>query len=98
VTYFKGVLGYMVTGHTSLETVFFNVGMSGANGKGMVCELLSKILGPLYFIVPVNLLRATKTARDPAAASSHLMRCRGSRAAVIDEVPDAAEWASVQRV
>jgi putative DNA primase/helicase len=87
--FLKRVLGYSLTGRRVEEVLFFFLG-TGANGKGVVMELMSQMLGEFLFC-QVHKTVITKSQEGQAGGtSSHIMELENHRVGWVDEMPDVA--------
>jgi putative DNA primase/helicase len=81
-------LGYGITGHNNEEVLFFLLGKSGGNGKGVLMQLMEKLLGELLFCQPHKTVITKCQEGQAGGTSSHIMELEGKRIAWIDEMPD----------
>lgn len=83
------VLGYGITGHTTEQIMAVFTG-SGSNGKGIMCRILHKLLGPVAQTMSPDCI--LKRGRPPAkgAPTPYMAMLKGARIAICDETPDDA--------
>lgn len=82
------VIGYLLTGVSSEQCMFFFVGASGANGKGLLVKKLQALLGSLIISCDNSLLMASKYQKQGGGTSSDVARLKAKRVAVIPELKD----------
>ena len=84
--YLQRFLGYSATGHV-LEQLFALWCGTGANGKGVLQNLLTKLFGKGRYVaqMPHNALIDTGRKRDMNSPSPAIMGLKGKRIAFIDE-------------
>jgi P4 family phage/plasmid primase-like protien len=86
IQYLQRLLGYALTGLTVQQVVVFCIG-NGANGKGVMEDLVRMAMGPYHYSAPPDIIRAGgKTSAG--AASPHIADCYKKRVAWLDELPD----------
>ena len=97
IQYVIRLLGYLVTGHTREQQMYFLVGAAG-NGKGTLLNLLAEILG--RYVVPAPpALFARANSGNPNAASSAVMRLQGARIITCTEMlPGRIDEAFVKQI
>ena len=89
-TYLQQVAGYMLSGRTDEQVLFFLYG-SGANGKTTLVKTLEGLLGgELAKQIPYDTLVAHKGQRS---SSNDIARLQGVRAAFTNEVEDGTQLA-----
>lgn len=86
VNYLQRVVGYMLTGSTREQALFFLYGF-GANGKSTFMNICQKITGDYQVALPASSLMA-KSASSGASASPDLAMLRGKRLAVASELEE----------
>jgi len=82
VNYLQCLLGYSISGLIR-EQLFIILWGSGGNGKGVLMNLLSKLMGEYYTQLKNDLI--LKTNNNNTGATPHLMELLGSRLAFADE-------------
>lgn len=83
IDYVKRVVGYLLTGHTSEQVMFFLVG-SGANGKSVFLEVIRHLLGTYARQVEAETLMARVGQRP----SNDIAALVGVRAVIANESTD----------
>ena len=78
----KDVLASIIDGGVRHEKFYIFTG-SGSNGKSKILELVQKMIGEYYCILPISLLTQKRAASNSAQAE--LERTRGRRFAVMQE-------------
>lgn len=78
------VFGYSLTGLTTEQHIFVFTG-PGRNGKGVLFEIISRILGPYYHLVNRGMIIQQRSEPSPSATSEHLVSLLGKRLAVASE-------------
>jgi putative DNA primase/helicase len=86
--YLLSLLGYTITGYSTLEVIVFLIG-DGANGKGIV-ELLMQttFTCELFYAAPDDIIKGGKFSATPGTACSYLAKLKGKRIAWVDECPE----------
>jgi putative DNA primase/helicase len=85
------VFGYALTGSTREHALFFCYG-SGANGKSVLLNTLSKILGDYACTAPVETFTASHSDRHP----TELARLRGARLVTATETERGRSWSEAR--
>jgi putative DNA primase/helicase len=78
-------LAYCLHGDKFLHEVYFWIGV-GANGKSVLCDLLSKTLGAYCYSPDVALVTTAK--RDSSSANPELAKAKGTRLMIMSEPED----------
>lgn len=82
------MLGYMLTGHTSTHALFFGYG-TGANGKTVLLNTASRIMGDYATSTPMDTFMVSTTDRHP----TELADLRGARLVTAVETEEGRPWA-----
>ena len=80
-------LGVSITGHSHEQFLWLLIG-DGRNGKGVLMNVLSALLGPYYHVINAAMLVAKRNPPSPSATSEHIMSLRGKRMIVAGETND----------
>ena len=91
VDYLQRVAGYCLTGATSEHALFFKYG-TGANGKSVVVNTLSRILGSYARTAPIEVFMASQGDRHP----TELAMLRGARLVTAVETEEGRRWAEAK--
>lgn len=91
--YLRRALGYAITGLTR-EQVFLIFAGGGRNGKGVLMEILQKVLGPLAGPIPAEMLLDQGRSRSSAGPSPDIMSLRGLRIAFASETDQGRRFAA----
>lgn len=93
VAYLIKLLGYILTGLTTLRIfpVFF--GMRGQNGKGTLMEIMFHLLGPLAGPIQSEMLTATRNTKSSSGPSPDIMDIRGKRFVWASETEEGQRFA-----
>jgi putative DNA primase/helicase len=86
--YLQRVAGYMLTGETSEQAMFFLYG-TGANGKSVFVSTLAGIMGDYSGVAPIEALTESRTERHP----TELAMLRGRRLVTAVETEQGKNWA-----
>lgn len=86
--YLQRVFGYGLTGDTSAHALFFLYG-TGANGKSVLIDTISGILGDYHQTAPIETFTASSSERHP----TELARLRGARLVTAVETEEGRRWA-----
>jgi putative DNA primase/helicase len=81
--YLRRIAGYLLTGATSAQELFLNLGR-GANGKGTFYEALAHALGDYAAVLPIEAIRHNEN-RSGSQARPELARLPGARFVRISE-------------
>lgn len=86
ITYMQALLGYSVTGHTSMELMVIWHG-TGANGKGILASMLAALLQDYYIAMQKSCVVKSEGQRSAASGgpSPHLAELKGRRVGLVDE-------------
>jgi len=87
VDYIRRLFGYIILG-SKREHIFPIFWGQGRNGKGLILEVISEILGPLAAPIPAEMLLAQFHNKNPSAPSPDIMALKGLRLAWVSEVDD----------
>ncbi len=86
IAYVQRIAGYILTGSTAEQVVLLFYG-TGENGKSVLIELLSALLGELARVIDIRaLLFTANDNRTGAGPSDHIARLRGARLVTTCEV------------
>lgn len=88
VAFLQRVFGYILTGDTSEQAIFFNYG-AGQNGKTVLMSTVSGILGDYCLATPIETFTESKNDRHP----TDLARLRGARLVTASETEAGHHWA-----
>lgn len=80
-------IGYCLSGHTHLQKMAIWCG-GGGNGKSVLVDLCSALLGDYGADVPSELLLDSGRVADAGAHGAHLGQLRGLHAAFLQEIDD----------
>jgi len=86
--YLQRVLGYVLTGHTHEEQLWFFYGV-GANGKTVLLETISRVMGDYAVASPIETFTASDIDRHP----TELARLCGARLVTATETEEGRRWA-----
>lgn len=84
VDYLEHLLGFSVTG-IQTKDFFVLYGPLGWNGKSVLMEWVSRVLGEFAATMPVEMIYEDRFGRDPDKPSPQVLRLRGLRLAVMSE-------------
>jgi putative DNA primase/helicase len=88
VAFLKRVAGYMLSGITVEQVIFFGYG-TGANGKTTYAHTLSRILHEYALTAPIETFTVSGTDRHP----TEIAMLRGARLVIANETEDGRKWA-----
>ena len=88
VAYLRRVIGYALTGSTQEHALFFAYG-TGANGKSVLFNTISGILGDYQKAAPIETFTASMSDRHP----TDLAGLRGARLVTAVETEEGRRWA-----
>jgi putative DNA primase/helicase len=89
--YFARVFGYALTGSIKEHALFFCCG-SGGNGKSVLLNAISNILGDYAQTTPIETFTASKQDRHP----TELADLRGARLVTVSETEEGRHWAEAK--
>jgi len=79
--FIKRSFGYAATGLTSEQFIWVFVG-PGRNGKGVLFNLITRILGPYYHEINKGMILEQRNVPSPSSTSEHLRSLKGKRLVV----------------
>lgn len=86
IAYVQRIVGYILTGSTAEQVVILFYG-TGENGKSVLIDVLSALLGELAKVIDIRaLLFTANDSRTGAGPSDHIARLRGARLVTTCEV------------
>lgn len=88
VSYLQRVAGYSLTGSTQEHALFFGYG-TGANGKSVLLNTISGMLGDYHRATPIETFTASSGDRHP----TELAGLRGARLVTAVETEEGRRWA-----
>lgn len=92
LSYLQRVCGYFLTGDTTEQAMFFGYG-TGANGKSVMLNTVSSILGGEYHTsAPIETFIASQYDRHP----TELANLRGARLVTSSETEQGRRWAEAR--
>jgi putative DNA primase/helicase len=97
VDYLRRLLGYSMTGLVSEKVFPVLYGKTGWNGRSMIMDTVTLIMGSLAHAIPSEMLMAQKFGRSSSAPSPDIMSLRGIRLAVASEIDENQSF-SVARI
>lgn len=96
VNFIHRLLGYSLNGTTSEHIMVLLFGERGRNGKRVLCETVSKVLGKHAKTVPTDTVVGDNRKRAAGSAQPHLATLQGVRFAVCSETDEWAELNAAQ--
>jgi putative DNA primase/helicase len=87
IGFLQRYLGYCMTGDTYEHVLLFLYG-TGANGKGVFVNTVSRIFGDYAMVAPMDLFMASKHERHP----TEIAKLRGVRLVVAQETEKGRRW------
>jgi putative DNA primase/helicase len=91
VNFLQDYSGYTLTGDTREHALFFGYG-PGGNGKGVLMNTLSKLMGDYCRIVPMETFTASNSDRHP----TDIAMLHGARMACAVETEEGRAWAETK--
>jgi putative DNA primase/helicase len=89
--FIQRMLGYALTGSTAEQCLFFLYGR-GANGKSVLLNTVSSIMGDYHTAAPIETFTASATERHP----TELAGLRGARLVTAIETEEGRRWAEAK--
>jgi len=83
-SFLKRSFGYAATGYAYEQYIWVFLG-PGRNGKGIIFNLISEVLGPFFHTINPAMLLEQRNPPSPSAASEHLYSLLGKRLIVGSE-------------
>ncbi|MCI0677002.1 MAG: phage/plasmid primase, P4 family [Phycisphaerales bacterium] len=87
IGFMKRVLGYSLTGSTKEHSLIFCWG-EGGNGKGVLLNTVTRILGDYAGVAPADMFLASYSDRHP----TDMAMMRGKRLVIAQKVPPGKAW------
>ena len=87
--YVHRLCGYLMTGVTNEHKIFFMVG-EGSNGKSLLMEAQSDVMGSYVAIIPAAVLMEGRYDSDPERPTPAIRKLAGARLALASESKDDA--------
>lgn len=84
IEYMSHLLGFAVTG-IQTKDFFVAYGPLGWNGKSVLFDWVSRVLGEFAATIPVEMIYEDRFGRDPDKPSPQVLRLRGLRLAIMTE-------------
>jgi len=88
VSYIRRLFGYAITGLTNEKVFPVLYGRTGWNGRSLIVETISNVMGDLAGSIPSEMLLSPKFAKSSSSPSSDLMSLKGIRMAFASEVDE----------
>lgn len=95
VHYIHKLVGYMLTGYTSEESLIVIYG-EGGNGKTIFFETLLAIFGDYGLMASMGAFMEDKLGGGAGRACPEIMRLEGSRLVVCNEIEEGHSWAEAK--
>ncbi|MDF1578396.1 MAG: phage/plasmid primase, P4 family [Desulfobulbales bacterium] len=93
IRYLQKLIGYSMTGLTTLRIFPVFYGMRGQNGKGTLLEILFHLLGPLSGPIQSEMLTATRNTKSSSGPSPDIMDLKGKRLVWASETEEGQRFA-----
>ena len=84
---FLEALASCLYGYNRYERFYILTG-KGGNGKGLVTDLMKRVLGDYFFTIPSSIITKANDKKD--SANPHLAKCKGRRM-ILAEEPEATD-------
>ena len=88
VAYIRRLFGYTITGLTNEKVFPVLYGRTGWNGRSLIVETISHVMGDLAGSIPAEMLLSPKFAKSSSSPSSDLMGLKGIRFAFASETDE----------
>ena len=96
VLYLRRLFGYAITGLTTEKVFPVLYGRTGWNGRSLIMETISHVMGDLAGSIPAEMLLSTKFAKSASGPSSDLMSLKGIRMAFASEVDESQRFSAAK--
>jgi putative DNA primase/helicase len=93
IAYLRRLFGYGITG-LNIEHVFPVLYGAGRNGKSLLVEVITEVLGPFARPIPAELLLDQYRVRNSAGPSPDIMQLKGLRLAFASETDEGRKFSS----
>lgn len=94
VAYVNRLFGYAMTGIVDAKVFPVLFGKTGWNGRSMIVETISHVMGDLAGSIPSEMLLSTKYAKSAAGPSPDIMSLKGIRMAFASEVDEGQRFSA----
>lgn len=88
VDYIQRLIGYTMTGYSHLKIFPIFFGKGGWNGRSVILETISEILGAMAGPIPTEMLLSQKFAKSASGPSPEVMKLKGLRLAIATETDE----------
>jgi len=92
--YVQRLFGYAVTGLVKEKVFPVLYGKTGWNGRSLIVETISSVMGDLAGSIPSEMLLSTKYSRSSAGPSPDIMSLKGIRMAFASEVDEGQRFSA----
>ncbi len=94
VSYLQRLFGYAMTGfiHEKVFPVLY--GKTGWNGRSLIIETISHVMGDFAGSIPSEMLLSTKFARSPSGPAPDVMGLKGIRMAFASEIDEGQRFSA----
>jgi len=86
--YLRRLIGYSMTGLVTEKIFPVLYGKTGWNGRSLIMDIVSWIMGEMAGVIPSEMLLAQKFGRSSAGPSPDIMGLKGIRLAIASEVDE----------
>jgi putative DNA primase/helicase len=96
VSYLQRLLGYSMTGLISEKIFPVLYGRTGWNGRSLIIETVSHVMGSLAGSIPSEMLLSQKFGKNSSGTSSDIMSLKGLRMAFASEVDENQKFSAAK--
>lgn len=88
VEYIQRLMGYAITGYSHQKVFPIFYGKGGWNGRSVILETVSEIMGAMAGPIPSEMLLSQKFAKSASGPSPDVMKLKGLRLAIATETDE----------
>lgn len=94
VAYLQRLFGYAMTGLVNEKVFPVLYGRTGWNGRSLIIETISHVMGELAGPIPSEMLLSQKFSRSPSGPSPDIMSLKGIRLAFASEIDEGQRFSA----
>jgi putative DNA primase/helicase len=96
VAYLQRLFGYAMTGLVNEKVFPVMYGRTGWNGRSLIVETVSYVMGDLASSIPTEMLLQQKYAKNSSGPSPDIMSLKGTRMAFASEVDEGQKFSAAR--
>jgi len=94
IAYLQRLFGYSITGHVNEKVFPVLYGRTGWNGRSLIVETVSHVMGELAGSIPSEMLLSLRFAKSASGPSPDIMSLKGIRMAFASEVDEGQRFSA----